>query len=44
MKTLKSAGLNLEFREFLKAHTIAGEEELEVIRNLVRASYAVVGQ
>jgi phospholipase/carboxylesterase len=44
MKTLKSAGLNLEFREFLKAHTIAGEEELEVIRNFVRAGYAVVGQ
>lgn len=44
MKMLKSAGLNLEFREFLKAHTIAGEEELAVIRNFVRAGYAVVGQ
>ncbi len=35
---LKSAGLNLEFHEFLKAHNIAGEEELEVIRNFVTAS------
>src|SRR5882762_5462445 len=34
---LKGAGLNLEFREFLKAHTIAGEEELDVIRNFVQA-------
>ena len=33
---LKSAGLHLEFREFLKAHTIAGEEELDLIRNFVR--------
>jgi len=35
---LKAAGLHLEFREFLKAHTIAGEEELEVIRHFVRGS------
>jgi hypothetical protein len=42
---LKAAGLNLEFREFLKAHTIAGEEELDVIRNFVRAGYPnVVGR
>jgi phospholipase/carboxylesterase len=34
---LKSAGLKIEFHEFLKAHTIAGEEELEVIRDFVRA-------
>ena len=32
---LKAAGLHIEFHEFLKAHTIAGEEELEVIRNFV---------
>ena len=37
---LKGAGLNLEFREFLKAHTIAGEEEFEVIRNFVQAGYS----
>jgi len=41
---LKAAGLRIEFHEFLKAHTIAGEEELEVIREFVRAGYAVVGQ
>ena len=41
---LKSAGLNVEFHEFLKAHTIAGGEELDVIRTFVRAGYAVVGQ
>jgi phospholipase/carboxylesterase len=41
---LKSAGLHIEFHEFLKAHTIAGEEELNLIRNFVRAGYAVVGQ
>jgi phospholipase/carboxylesterase len=41
---LKSAGLHLDFHEFLKAHTIAGEEELGLIRNFVRAGYAVVGQ
>jgi phospholipase/carboxylesterase len=35
---LKHAGLHLEFREFLKAHTIAGEEELDLIRNFVRDS------
>ena len=37
---LKAAGLHIEFHEFLKAHTIAGEEELEVIRNFVCSRYA----
>jgi phospholipase/carboxylesterase len=41
---LKSAGLHIDFHELLKAHTIAGEEELDLIRNFVRAGYAVVGQ
>ena len=41
---LKSAGMNIQFHEFLKEHTIAGEEELELIRDFVRAGYAVVGQ
>lgn len=41
---LKSAGLNLQFHEFLKEHTIAGEEELGLIREFVRASYAAVGR
>jgi len=41
---LKAAGLHVEWHEFVKPHTIAGEEELEVIRKFVRAGYsAVVG-
>jgi len=44
MKMLEDAGLNLQFRQFEKAHTIAGEEELDVIREFVRAGYAVVGR
>ena len=36
---LKSAGLRIEWREFVKAHTIAGEEELGVIRKFIRAGY-----
>ena len=42
---LKAAGIKIEFHEFRKAHTIAGREELEVIRKFVRAGYAnVVGR
>lgn len=44
MKMLQDAGLDLQFHPFEKAHTIAGEEELHVIREFVRAGYAVVGQ
>lgn len=36
---LKAAGVNLEFHAFAKAHTIAGEEELALIRNFVSAGY-----
>lgn len=36
---LKTAGLNIEWREFVKAHTIADEEELSVIRKFVVQSY-----
>ncbi len=36
---LKAAGLHLEWHEFVKAHTIAGEQELDVIRDFVRAGY-----
>ena len=36
---LKGAGLHIEWHEFVKAHTIAGEPELEVIRNFIRAGY-----
>jgi len=37
---LKAAGLHVEWHEFVKPHTIAGEEELEVIRKFVRAGYS----
>ena len=39
---LKAAGLKIEFHEFLKAHTIAGEEELDLIRTFVRAGHTEV--
>lgn len=42
MLQLKDAGLQLDWREFHKAHTIAGDEELDVIRNFVAASYTSV--
>jgi phospholipase/carboxylesterase len=41
---LKAAGLNVEWHEFPKAHTIHGETELAVIRNFVRAGYPVAGK
>ena len=37
---LKAAGLHLEWHEFMKAHTVAGEEEISVIRDFVRAGYS----
>jgi phospholipase/carboxylesterase len=39
MKLLENADLNLQFRAFEKAHTIAGEEEIDVIREFVEAGY-----
>ena len=36
---LKAAGLSVEWHEFMKAHTVAGEEEIAVIRNFVCAGY-----
>lgn len=39
MGLLRAAGLRVEWHEFAKAHTIAGEVELEVIRNFVQAGY-----
>jgi phospholipase/carboxylesterase len=36
---LKAAGINVEWREFAKDHTIAGEQELSVLREFVRAGY-----
>jgi len=39
MQLLKAAGVNLEWHEFMKAHTIAGEAEMKVIRDFVVAGY-----
>ena len=36
---LKGGGLNIAWHEFAKAHTIAGEAELEVIRDFIVAGY-----
>ena len=36
---LKAAGLNIEWREFAKEHTIAGEEELNVVREFVKRCF-----
>jgi phospholipase/carboxylesterase len=36
---LRKAGLQIEWREFVKAHTIAGEAEMAVVRDFVRNSY-----
>lgn len=45
IQQLQTAGLNVEWHEFAKPHTIAGEEEMRVIREFVRAGHAdVVGQ
>ena len=34
-QALKEAGLDLEWREFAKAHTVAGEAEIWVIRDFL---------
>ena len=39
VRALKSAGLNIAWHEFPKAHTIYGEEEISVIREFVRGVY-----
>lgn len=36
---LKAAGLRVEWHELVKEHTIAGEEELDIVRRFVRAGY-----
>lgn len=36
---LKSAGLNIDWREFPKAHGIAGEPEIALIRDFISAGY-----
>src|SRR2546422_739195 len=39
INVLKAAGLHIQWHEFPKGHTIAGEPELQVIRDFVAASY-----
>lgn len=39
VKQLQAAGLSIEWHEFVKPHTIAGEPEMRVIRNFVAAGY-----
>jgi len=36
---LKAEGLHIEWHEFVKPHTIAGEEELKLIRDFIVAGY-----
>ena len=36
---LQKAGLQIAWHEFNKEHTVAGEEEISIIRNFVRAGY-----
>jgi phospholipase/carboxylesterase len=44
VRRLQAAGLSVEWHEFPKEHTIYGAEEVAVIREFVRAGYAVVGK
>jgi phospholipase/carboxylesterase len=37
---LKAEGVSIEWHEFVKAHTLAGEDELRVIRDFVRSRYS----
>lgn len=39
VKTLVAAGLNIEWREYPKGHTIAGGEEINAIRDFIRSGY-----
>lgn len=39
VNVLKGAGLNISWHEFMKAHTIAGEPELGVIRDFIATGY-----
>ena len=36
---LQQNGFQIDWREFVKGHTIAGDEELDIIRSFVRAGY-----
>ncbi|HMP83159.1 MAG TPA: serine esterase [Verrucomicrobiota bacterium] len=44
VNVLKAAGLHVQWYEFAKPHTIAGEPELEIIRDFVAAGYSSGGQ
>jgi phospholipase/carboxylesterase len=44
IRQLKAAGVNVEWHEFPKEHTIYGAEEVAVIREFVRAGYAGAGK
>src|SRR5438128_10198981 len=39
VKFLRGAGINIEWHEFEKGHTIAGEEEIGIIRQFIRQGY-----
>ena len=39
IKLLQTAGIQIDWREFHKAHTIAGEEEISTIREFIRSRY-----
>ena len=39
MEILRQAGLKIDWREFAKGHTIAGESEVSVVRDFVNESY-----
>ena len=44
MKLLKAAGLKIEWHEFDKEHTIAGEEEVNVIRRFIQKCFEAPSQ
>ena len=39
VELLRNGGLNIEWHEFVKEHTIQGEKEIGVIRNFIRSSF-----
>ena len=39
VETFQSGGIQIQWREFHKAHTIAGEEELSAIRGFIESCY-----
>jgi len=41
VNVLKDAGLNIEWHEFIKAHTIAGEAEVSVIRRFIEGGWKI---